>query len=339
MAEHRIVVPGVVGSTPITHPTFILNYKGLAMKYFLGLDIGGSSVKYGIGNSSQGLLVQDSFPLQAHSLLSFQSLICSHVEALINQFPQYPIHATGIGTPGTIELGSGLLRGVNPNLSFWIGEDPVCVLPGYLQARACCGNDANLMTLAEAQGLSGVVLGLTVGTGIGTGLVLNGEIFRGAHGFAMELGHITLERNGKACKCGLQGCLESYSSVTGIMNSAKLVNSVYTDISLAELIAESHNQPALAELIDKARSYLVQALQIATLILDPGFIILGGGGMDAGLYNASQVAQELHLSLGQHPHRPELFKAKRGNSAGVIGAILLAEQRFGDKAEQNLHLI
>jgi len=310
-----------------------LDRKGSAMRYFLGLDIGGTAVKYGIGNLSQGLIVQDSFPMQAHDLASFQALILSNVTSLIQRFPQYPISTTGVGTPGTIELTSGLLQGVNPNLKFWLGKNPVCVLPEAMQVGACCDNDANLMTLAEAQGYSGVVMGLTVGTGIGTGLALDGRIYRGAHGYAMELGHISLERGGKPCKCGLQGCLESYSSVTGILSSAGMVNSVYSDLSLSELIAQSHTTPALAEIIDHARSYLVQALQIATLVLDPAQIILGGGAMDAGLYDAAQVAQELHLSLGQHPHRPELFKARRGNSAGLMGAILMAEQRFADKAE------
>lgn len=303
------------------------------MKYFLGLDIGGSSVKYGIGNSSQGLPVQDSFPLIAHDLDSFYTLIRQQIESILHKYPQYPIHATGIGTPGTIEQCSGQLIGVNPNLNFWIGKSPVSVLPEAMQARACCDNDANLMTLAEAQGLPGVVLGITVGTGIGSGLALDGHIYHGVHGFGMELGHINLERDGRLCKCGLQGCLESYSSVTAIMSSARKLNSVYTHSNLAEIIAESRNQTALAQIIDSGHQYLVQALQIATLILDPAFIILGGGGMDAGLYDACKVAQDLSLALGQHPHRPELFKARKGNSAGVIGAILLAEQRFADKAE------
>lgn len=293
------------------------------MSYYLGIDIGGTAIKYAIGNPGEKPAHSSLIPTPKSSLPDFLAATRALISSLIRD---YPIRGIGIATPGTIDRQSGKLQGVNPNLPWWTDVSPLLIVPDEYRHIAFCDNDANLMTLAEAHGTSAFVLGVTIGTGIGSGLVANNAVYHGSRGFALELGHIAVAVDSVKCNCGLKDCLEAHSSVTAILKAAAQLNAKYQDKSLSEIILAAEHDPDLAAIISRAKHYLCKGLATVCMLLDPDLIILGGGGMDAGLYDIPEISEELRSATALVNHHTEIRKATLGNQAGVMGAIYLAAQ-------------
>ena len=293
------------------------------MSYYLGIDIGGTAIKYAIGNPGEKPAHSSLIPTPKSSLPDFLAATRALISSLIRD---YPIRGIGIATPGTIDRQSGKLQGVNPNLPWWTDVSPLLIVPDEYRHIAFCDNDANLMTLAEAHGTSAFVLGVTIGTGIGSGLVANNAVYHGSRGFALELGHIAVAVDSVKCNCGLKDCLEAHSSVTAILKAAAQLNAKYQDKSLSEIILAAEHDPDLAAIISRAKHSLCKGLATVCMLLDPDLIILGGGGMDAGLYDIAEISEELRSATALVNHHTEIRKATLGNQAGVMGAIYLAAQ-------------
>ena len=297
------------------------------MKVCLGIDIGGSHLKYALGSRELGLLISSSIPTPTSDLSSFKAAFRQIVETVHSSQPDHRISAIGIGTPGTIDLERGQIRGVNPNLPFWTGQDPASLIPKELSIPVACDNDANLMALAEAFECEDqqAILGITVGTGIGSGFVYKGKIFHGGRGFAMELGHVCMVPDGALCNCGLQGCLEAYSSLSGIRKRAAALDRAYAKLDPLALLELAGRNQELAALIEEGRIMLCRALSNAIITLDPKQLIIGGGCMDGGLYSISSLEHDIRALLPEVNQHLEVKSAKLGNQAGVWGAIMLAE--------------
>lgn len=295
-------------------------------KHYLGFDIGGTAIKYAIGSPGAEPLLISSIPTPKADLKGFIHSFHQLIDSLMREYQHLEISGIGIATPGTIDLESGLLKGVNPNLRWWVNISPLEVVPLRYRELAVCDNDANLMALAEAYGVKGSVLGITVGTGIGSGFVIDGKIYHGSRGFAMELGHIVVQRDGLTCNCGLEGCLEAYSSVTAIQKAAARINPKYSTCELRELLVDARHDQQLQIIIERSREYLAIGLATACMILDPDLIILGGGGMDAGLYSIAEIEKSVRAKTSEVNHHTQIRKATMGNQAGVMGAMLLAAQ-------------
>ena len=332
MAEHRIVVPGVGGSSPLTHPTpwIIMSIHDTLQ---LGLDIGGSSIKYGWGNCKCGLQYFGSIHHTEKSLSGFRQSIALILDECAQTVGWEKINAVGIGTPGTIDLQASKLVGINPNLPFLTDFDPRELIPKSLNLPVFYDNDANVMCLAEAwlRGIDKKVAGITVGSGIGCGYVIDGKIHRGAHGFAMELGHTISFADGEACFCGRKGCLEAYASVEGLKRRFRNLQGasefVPADSGLRELLEFSQNRPEAQTLIQEGLQTLARAISDLVVILDPDVVVLGGGAMDGGLYSFEELAKAAKAYMPtQNAGKTALEKALEGNRAGVFGAIILASQ-------------
>lgn len=328
MAEHRIVVPGVVGSNPITHPSIkIMTTK----KYSLGLDIGASSVKYGWGDCQHGLQFFSKKPITTKSLSCLKDTIESILTETDNSVGLANILSIGIGTPGTIDTQTGKLVGVNPNLPFWVGHRPDELIPSDMVIPAHYDNDANLMALAEAwlRGSRGRMIGVTVGSGIGCGFVEDNRIYRGSHGYALELGHITIYPGGELCSCGRKGCLEAYASVEGIRTRLRKIAGFMPDkdldSGLADILKKKDAHHNVANVIREGMQALAIGLANVVLLFDPDLIVLGGGAMDAGLYDMREFNDLLFSLLPTaNASKLKLERALEGNRAGVLGAIILA---------------
>ncbi len=302
------------------------------MSAYLGLDIGGSSIKFG-WRFPKGLRYFASMPITTKDMEHVKQVVARILEAADREIGLSNLSAIGIGSPGTIDLNTGKLTGVNPNLPFWTDHSPVELIPPDLNIPVFFDNDANLMALAEARHYnSSHALGVTIGSGIGGGLVLNGALYHGAHGFAGEFGHVCMVEDGISCNCGRPGCLEAYASVDGIRRRLAALDTILATYELAELLKLQDSR--VMQCIYEGGSMLVTAIVNIVTMLDLDCVIIGGGAMDANMYDITVMEKDIirHLPVA-NAGKVRILKAFHGNQAGVIGALQLAEQGLSNTWE------
>ena len=300
------------------------------MNIFLGIDIGGSSFKYGFGNCEVGLQYYQTLNLPEKNLTAFLSIAAEMFNDVDSQFGLNNLKGIGIGIPGAIDKITGCAMGTNPNLPFWVNHSPLELIPDNCKLPLAFDNDANLMALAEASvHCKQYAIGVTIGSGIGCGIISNGHIFHGANGYAGELGHICVANNGAKCNCGKNGCLEAYSSFEGLRNLLAIHDPLYAKIDLPSLVAKKETDSLVNEYCKRGEHLLAMALAGLATCLDPEIIILGGGAMDFDLYYISEIEKDIWELLPEAQRtKISITKAKNGNKAGVLGAIKLIEEKF-----------
>jgi glucokinase len=298
-------------------------------KIYLGLDIGGSSIKYGWGNCKLGLLESGKVELKDNTLNSLRLATKDILAIADKKIGLKNIKAIGIGTPGTIDLQASKIVGVNPNLPEWTNLKPDSLIPNELGLEVFVDNDANLMALAEAAELPECnhVIGITIGSGIGCGFIIYKQIYHGAHGYAMELGHTTIQTKGVSCNCGKTGCLETYASVNGLINLIRNDEADFKINSLRDVLELAKAEKKIQAYLDDSISYLSASISNLAIILDADAIIIGGGAVDAVDYPFEQLRKKIIDNLPDiFQHKIIVQKAKNGNLAGTLGAVYLAEK-------------
>jgi len=233
-----------------------------------------------------------------------------------------------------------------PNIAGWNGVDLDYELTSLIGLPVVIENDANAAAWGEARFGAGRgkrhMLMLTVGTGIGGGIVVNGDLYRGAFGIAAEIGHIRVVPEGHLCGCGARGCFEQYGSGNALMRHAREAIAASPDIARNLLSRGDGTLEGLTgkAITDAARDGDAVALAafnttgqwlgagIATLsvILDPECVVIGGGVIDAGNILLDPTREALHRYMpfaGKHPY-PEIIAAQLGNEAGLVGVADLA---------------
>jgi len=305
------------------------------MNIFLGIDIGGSSFKYGWGNCEEGLQSYQTLVLQRKNIDDFFAVAKELFNDVDSKIGLNNIRGIGIGIPGAIDKTTGLVTENNPNLPFWVEHHPRELLPENCNIPFAFDNDANLMALAESYTQKkNYVIGVTVGSGIGCGIVIDGKIYHGAYGFAGELGHICIVDKGLRCNCGKNGCLEAYSSGEGLRRRLALKNPCYAEMDLPAILAIKETDNLVGDYIKQGQLFLATALSGLATCLDPEIIIIGGGAMDLGLYYIEELEREIKKRLPlAHSIKLKVAKAINGNKAGVLGAIKLIEDKFNSKEE------
>lgn len=229
----------------------------------------------------------------------------------------------GIGTPGSLDPATGRMK--NCNTQCLNGRNLPTDLKHALGTHVRVANDANCLALAEARLGAGrgarTVFGVILGTGVGGGLVVDGEVRPGLHGIAGEWGHMTLDHTGEPCYCGRRGCVETY--ISGPAVEAAHRRRTGQQLQVTEIAALADSDPRCAETIGELCTNFGRALAQVINLLDPDLIVLGGG--------LSRVPQL--YSLGREAILPHLFNpyldtpivaAQLGDSAGVFGAAILA---------------
>ena len=193
--------------------------------YVVGMDIGGTNTVFGVVDSRGNVLASDSVKTQQYdNIVDYVDAVCKKLLPLLSQFGgSEKIKGMEVGAPngnyysGTIEFA--------PNLP-WKGIIPLAsMFEERLGIPTALTNDANAaaigeMTYGAARGMKDFIM-ITLGTGVGSGIVINGQLVYGHDGFAGELGHVSVDRNGRACGCGRKGCLETYCSATGVARTAR----------------------------------------------------------------------------------------------------------------------
>lgn len=292
-----------------------------------GIDLGGTKIEGVVLEPIRGetslpkVLARIRIPTEAdRGYEHIVSRISRLIDLLESESKLRRPEAIGIGTPGATEPSTGLMK--NSNTECLNGQPLRSDLEKTLGAGIAMTNDANCFALAEstygAAAGKNVVFGVILGTGVGGGVVVNGQMLNGLHGIGGEWGHNTLIPDGFPCYCGKRGCVEKYLSGPGAAED----HFIRTGQRLRfEAIAES-NDPECRKTIDLYCERFGQALSVIVNILDPDAIVLGGGvGNLPELYTLGRER------LAKHVFNPfcntPLLKPQLGDSAGVFGAAML----------------
>ncbi|PSW06672.1 ROK family protein [Photobacterium lipolyticum] len=299
-------------------------------QYYWGVDLGGTKIECAVmARKDNRCVVRKRVLTQSdkgyvHILQRIKLLIDKCVE-VVGEYPD----AIGFGTPGALDPQTGVMK--NCNSTALNGQAFDKDLEDVLGTKVILANDANCFALAETHlGVvkrlkpdAEVVFGIIMGTGVGSGLVVNGKLINGLHGIAGEWGHNVLEPNGAPCYCGKNGCLETVISGKGL--EAHYKNLAKKALSLPEIVkkaaqADSYAQHTLTRLIEKFGLAVAQVINI----IDPDVIIVGGGvGNIDALYEHAPKAIERHLFNSRL--ETLIVKPDLGDSAGVFGAAMLVK--------------
>jgi len=295
----------------------------------LGIDIGGTTVKFGIVDDTFRILEEAAIPTGADR--PTEAVVADIITAARPLIEKYAPVTLGVGSPGSIDSAAGVVLRAG-NLPFWnvplasILEEALG-LPTYLE------NDANCALIAEVA--AGVCRGcrdaliLTIGTGIGGAILIDGRIYHGHNNLAGELGHFVIQHGGRQCACGMRGCFEQYASATALVRQTEEAISENPGSILAQLgavgvdgrtvfAAVAQNCPVAEKVLTGYLGYLADGLNSLTYIFQPQMTVLAGGVAKAG----DVLTQRLKPLL--IPGANVAISTLKGTS-GIIGAAMLTE--------------
>lgn len=289
-----------------------------------GIDFGHSHVAVAIGDLAGRVLAETRTPLRA-THTSDEGLDVAHrlLEQLLADLPGAVIRAVGMGLPAPVS--DGLVRS-SAILPGWVGVDALAAVSERFALPAYVDNDANLGAVAEqrvgaANGCRTAVF-VKVSSGIGAGLVIEGEIFRGSSGTAGEIGHLTLDEQGPVCRCGSRGCLEAYaaSGTAVAMMQDQMPGAGIDDV----IEAARHGNVSALRVFEDAGLHLGWGLAMVTNLINPGVILIGGDMSLAGelLLESARLGLRRHVLAGTTT--TPVLVAALGERAPMIGALTLA---------------
>ncbi len=310
----------------------------------IGLDLGGTFLKYALGTKNGELIISRKTPSKAHeSMEKIFEVILDSIQELLDEAEKMDtkVIAIGLGSPGAINFETGKQVGTTPNLPKWVDADIRGQIVGRYNIPTWADNDANVMAFAEArQGAAkgaAYMIALTLGTGIGGGILLNNEIYRGYNFAGAEIGHMSVDLNGKPCPCNNVGCIERYASATGIVETYCELKSIPIDgINTEYIFARiKEGEKEAVETLEITAKYLGFALASLANVFNPEVFVIGGGVSDAG----DELIDEVWKVLSKHALGPNLIglklkRAQLGNEAGMVGAMCLAAEMY-EKQQKN----
>lgn len=305
----------------------------------IGVDIGGTKVAAGVVDEQGTILATTHRNTPADDVRQIEDAIAAVVAELTSS---YDVKAIGIGAAGFIDSRRATVM-FAPNLA-WRDEPLQEALQRRLGLAVVVENDANAAAWAEVRFGAGRgaehVVALTVGTGIGGGIVIKGELLRGEFGAAAEIGHVVVVPDGRLCGCGLRGCWEQYASGRALVREA---HELVRDAPGGELmrLARGRREQITGEMITQAAlagdptalrcfevvgTWLGRGLAGLAAVLDPAVFVVGGGVSAAGEVLRAPASAAFAASLTGHGYRPlaEVRIAELGPGAGLVGAADLA---------------
>ena len=302
----------------------------------LGIDLGGSAIKWGVVQPNGSLLADGRFDLPNRKAETVADGLARTVEMASSKGGERVV-AIGVGSPGLIDSTRRIVR-TSPNFPGWEDVQLAEMVEELIERRlpVVLENDANLLVYSEtrwggAVGLSNVVV-LTLGTGVGGGVLVDGEIMRGSGGGGAELGHIPLDIHGPRCNCGATGCFEVFCNISGTMREAAAVYGVakapVDPAALTEAALEGDERAI--ETWRRVGAYLGAGVAALVNIFNPEAILVGGGIANAGdfLFEPAKRAAESRC------YAPNWSEVKFGQAtlkerSGLLGAAALAFERAG----------
>lgn len=311
---------------------------------YVGIDLGGTNIAVGVVDEQGKIIAQDSTPTlaerPAEEIAKDMAMLAKKVIADAG-LSQKDIKAIGIGSPGSIVNETGTVAYSN-NIkmkNFPMSE----IIRSYIDVPVNLENDANAAAFGEYVingGNSDCFVFITLGTGVGGGVVLNGQIFRGFNGVGAELGHITLVHNGEPCSCGKNGCWEAYASVTALIRQTKKAMDQNPDSlmhSIAEkegkvsgrtaFVAAKEGDKAGMAVVEQYTRYVADGLVSVINTFQPEKLVIGGGISKEGDYLLNPIKEYVEkYDYNKYLPKTKLEIATLFNDAGIIGAALAAKK-------------
>jgi len=307
----------------------------------IGVDLGGTNLRTALLSADGDILDKRKEP--THAADGWKKVVARLIDNITRQREiavQRGLHvmAVGVGAPGVIRMDKGIVV-KSPNFPDWNNLPLRDELEKALRIPVTIENDANAAAIGEqwrgaGRGIDSMIL-LTLGTGVGGGIILNNNIWQGADGMAGEIGHMTLIPDGRPCGCGNTGCLEMYASARGIVRSYREAlgmteSSQVSEITSAAIYEAARNGNAVALRVMKDMGRLL-GIGIANLIniFNPQMIVLGGGVKDAWDLFIGATHEEIMRRAFQVPaERTRIVPSLLGDDAGMIGAAAGALQKI-----------
>ena len=310
-------------------------------RFAIGIDLGGTSVKYALTDAEGVFHFEGKIPSKADisaeaviGQLSFAAQQCMEAAAKNN----ITVAGIGIGTPGIVDETNRKVLGGAENIVGWENVNLADIMEKATGLKVQVGIDANMMGLGETlfgagKGMKNVVF-VTVGTGIGGAVVIDGKLFNGFANRGTELGHVPLIANGEECACGSVGCLEHYASTSALVRRfckrAKEAGRTFTEEVNGEVIVRLYkeNDPIAVESLNEHCDFLGHGIGGFINIFSPQLIVVGGGLSEAGDFYIQKVSERaMRYAIPDCAVNTRVMAATLGNKAGCLGAAALIFQQ------------
>ncbi len=312
------------------------------MSLTVGVDVGGTKVLGGVVDASGKVLATSRRDTPREGGIALTKTIA---EVALELMQEHSITAVGVSAAGFVSSDRKTML-ATPNIADWNGVQLEVELTKLIGLPVVIENDANAAAWGEAKFGAGRnqahMMMLTIGTGVGGGIVVNNELYRGAFGIAAEFGHLRVVPEGHLCGCGARGCFEQYASGSALRRHAREAISASPDLARNLLArgdgtidgltgqaitdaAREGDAVALAAFQTTAQ-YLGAGIASLAVLIDPSCVVIGGGVIDAGeiLLAPTRDAMKRYMPFaGKHPY-PEIVAAELGNEAGLVGVADLA---------------
>ncbi len=316
-------------------------------RFAIGVDLGGTNLRVAAVNENGGLFDHLSLEtLVERGREDVVDRLTNGILELVNRWKdRYQLAGIGVGIPGIIRMRDGILV-ASPNLPGWENFNVRAQIAKRLNSPFFLENDANAAALGEKWIGSGKdvkhLCFLTMGTGIGGGLIFDGKIWHGVSGMAAELGHVTLYPGGRLCACGNRGCLEAYAAASAVVKAAQeMLQDGKASEGLKALAASGvkmtsakiyelakQGDPSAQEIFQMVGRALGMAIANFINIFDLDTFVLGGGAVEAWDAFEKSMFEEVALRSYVWRNDPrEILKSSLGSQAGIFGAAYLAFSR------------
>ncbi|HHX7148263.1 TPA: ROK family glucokinase [Streptococcus agalactiae] len=318
-------------------------------KKLLGIDLGGTTIKFGI-LTLEGE-VQEKWAIETNTLENGRHIVSDIVESLKHRLSLYGLTkddflGIGMGSPGAVDRTSKTVTGAF-NLNWADTQEVGSVIEKEVGIPFFIDNDANVAALGERWVGAGAnnpdVVFVTLGTGVGGGVIADGNLIHGVAGAGGEIGHMIVDpENGFTCTCGNKGCLETVASATGVVRVARQLAEQYEGSSAIKaaidngdtvtskdiFIAAEDGDKFANSVVERVSRYLGLAAANISNILNPDSVVIGGGVSAAGEFLRSRVEKYfVTFAIPQVKKSTKIKIAELGNDAGIIGAASLANQQ------------
>lgn len=316
-------------------------------KKLIGIDLGGTTIKFAILTTNGD--VQQKWSIETNILDEGRHIVPDIIESINHRISLYEMKhedfiGIGMGTPGSVDIKKGTVVGAY-NLNWTKKQNVKAQIEEATGIPFVLDNDANVAALGERWKGAGEnnpdVVFITLGTGVGGGIIAEGNLLHGVNGCAGEIGHVTVDPGGFECTCGKRGCLETVSSATGVVRVARHMSEEYAGDSKLKQAIDDGQDVSSKDVFDYAKADDSFALMVVDRVcyflglaignvgntLNPSSVVIGGGVSAAGEFLRSRVQTYFEeFTFPEVRTSTQVKLAELGNEAGVIGAASLALQ-------------